>query len=332
MGPFCRVSQLGNLSRTQALYGLSPSRCCALVRVLLATTVLLATHAPVWGAESCELTFAGRQSLPDFEIDGRPARIHTQGLYVTDRHYYVTGRLESEPKRAMLVRFERSDPSRVEAVDITPGPRIPAEEDALDHPGGFDFDGESFWIPVAVSQPHSRTAVVRIACRPERPLAEQPAELVFHVDDHIGALAFDRNAKRLYGANWDTKVIFVWEPNGRPVRRIPREELVEGDSHWALAVQDWKSLGTNRILAGGLDKRSGRDRSLSPAVIEVLDVEARALRSQWRLPSPPGTDLAVTHEGIAFDGTHVFLLPGDLGAGAEVFRYRWAMKPGRPGE
>ena len=57
------------------------------------------------------------------QIDGDPAVIHTQGLYVDDEHFYVTGRFEKTPKRALLLRFERSDPQRYEYIDITPRAR-----------------------------------------------------------------------------------------------------------------------------------------------------------------------------------------------------------------
>jgi hypothetical protein len=275
-------------------------------------------------AQSLALELTGREALPDFEIDGRPARIHTQGLYVTERHYYVSGRLEGRPKRPLLLRFDRSDLQRVEHVDLSP----PAGESGvggppLDHPGGFDFDGESFWIPVSASRPRSRTVVMRVAHKPDEPLAAAQPEEVCRVDDHIGAIAVDRERKQLYAANWDTLLVHVLRFDGTSVEQIPRERLVTGAPDWALAVQDWKSLGGGQILLGAIDKSPKRDPNVSNAVVEIIDMKARQRVAEARLPAPDAKMGPVTREGLAAWGGSLFLLPQDLGADATVLRYRW---------
>jgi len=270
------------------------------------------------------LVFSGRDPLPEFEMAGRRARVHTQGLYVTDSHDYVSGRLEAEPKRALLIRFERQAPRRVSHVDITP--RDHSDNGSfplLDHPGGFDFDGESFWIPVAESRPHSRTVVVKFPHRTDIPFAAQEAVKAFSVDDHIGAVAFNRATGRVYGANWDTKMVYLWHPDGTLIQRVAHDQLVQDDPDQALAVQDWKALDHGLVLAGGVDKSPMRPLFASTAVAALLDIPGRQRIAYSRLPNPPHRDLQLAHEGMATHGESVFFLPADLGRDAEVYRYRW---------
>ncbi len=274
-----------------------------------------------------KLEYLGRQALPNFEIGGRIARIHTQGLFVTDRHYYVTGRLQRNPRRPLLVRFDRSNLSVVEHVDLLAARGVAAGDASLDHPGGFDFDGESFWIPLAVGRPNSTSLLVRFHPQAERPLAELRLEAAFRVGDHIGAVACDRAAGRLYGANWDAKFIYVWKPDGTLVEKIAQTDLLPANADRALAVQDWKGIGDQGILAGAVDKNPRLRPAESKAVLQWIDVRSKREVHTVRLTSPPQRQVVPTQEGMAVFHNEVFFLPADLGANAEVFRYRWLQRP-----
>lgn len=262
-----------------------------------------------------KLTYESSQPLPEVRIDGAATRIHTQGLIRTQQHTYITGRLETQPRRPVLLRFNLHNPNAVETVSLT-------QSEALqDHPGGFDSDGKSLWIPIAESRPNSTTTVVQFPLAPNQPLAASRAKVAFTVNDHIGALAVDRTTGRLYGANWDTQVIYVWARDGSLIEKIPRERLLAGRPEWALAVQDWKSLGRGRILAGGIDKSAARDPEQSRAVVDVLNLPMRRSDAMVRLPAVPGFGGTPTHEGLAYDGTNVWLVPADLNAGALLHQY-----------
>lgn len=295
-------------------------RCLHLLIVLISTS--MSSALPACAGDGLEIACKRREPLPAFEYEGKPARIHTQGLFATDRHYYVTGRLETPPKRPLLVRFQRDDTQQVEVLDLSPGTADASDGVGVDHPGGFDSDGRSFWIPVAVSRPHSSTVVVRVPHEPDRSLSELPVEAVFRVDDHLGAIAFDREAKLIFAANWDTRQILVYRTDGALVERIRREDLVAGDPGWALAVQDWKSLGNDLILAGGIDKSPQRDRRVSPSVIEVLDIPGRRRVARVHLDPPEHGRGPLTREGLARLGDTLLFLPGDLGRDAAIFHYQ----------
>jgi len=265
--------------------------------------------------------------LPAVKVDGQPIRIHTQGLFVDAWHIYVTGRLESRPKRPLLVRFERANPARYEVLDLTlhesEGPT-----GQLDHPGGFDFDGRDFWIPVARSKPAGPSAIVRIRRDTTRPLREWSPQVAFVVDDHIGAIAFERASQRLYGANWDTRNIHIWQADGTPLETITRDAWIRTEPKWHIAVQDWKGVTSDwigspgAIVASGIDKSLSRDRNQSPARIEFYSPDRRERLARVHLPSAPGRSGLLTREGMCLHGNWLVLLPDDLSEGANLYFYR----------
>jgi len=281
------------------------------------------TIQQVLKGRSHQLTYLGKEKIPNLIIDGQPSRIHTQGIYVTSNSLYVTGRLERSPKRALFLRFNRQDLSQFEYLDVTPSSN--SEQNIApgqDHPGGFDYDGRSFWIPVAISKPHSPTTIISIESPLDTPLTKADVTTAFVVDDHIGALAFNRHKKLLYGANWDTKAAYVWTPGGVLRNHIFRGELIPDQPNWALAVQDWKCLAGGTLLAGGYNKDPQRDISLSRAVLDLIDIEQQKLLDRIHIIDPEGNDTSLTHEGMTFFNNEIFLLPGDLGDNACLYRYR----------
>lgn len=259
-----------------------------------------------------------------FSIDGRPARVHTQGLYVTEDSYYVTGRLEIEPKRALLIRYDKRSPETFQHIDITAYAKGQSSEEPvrLDHPGGFDYGDGALWIPVAESRPRGRTQILRFPIRSEEDFVATRLEEAFRVADHIGAVAYDNKRGCLYGANWDTETIYVWRPDGTLMERIPREQLVRDDPAQRLAVQDWKGLGSGKVLAGGVDKDPRRPLDITPAVVSLIDIPGRERLASCRLATPADAPLPPTREGLALFGDYVFLLPGDLGTATKLYRYR----------
>ena len=259
--------------------------------------------------------------LADVEFNDKPARIHTQGLFATDDHYFVTGRLEGADKRPLLIRFNRLNPKQYQVLDLSlTQPKY--RDQSLDHPGGFDFDGQHFWIPIARSRPQGPTVVVKVDPASKQPMSEWKAEIAFESEDHVGAIATDNIRGEIYGANWDTKKIHVWSVTGKLLRTIDRDVWVESNAEWALAVQDWKVLGESQIIAGGIDKSRNRKPSESRAVVEIYDVAERKLIRQIRLPSIEGLSKPLTNEGMQLLGNDLILLPEDIGAGARIFRFR----------
>jgi hypothetical protein len=263
-------------------------------------------------------------TLPEVRIENHTASIHTQGLYLTPKYYYVTGRLNESPRRALLIRFLRSDTSQYEYVDITPGEEITRRNHGvLDHPGGIDSDGQHLWIPISSSQRKSLSVVVKVPMNDKQPLNRAKHETVFEVNDHIGAIAYDAQKKRLYGANWDTLISYCWTTNGELIEKIPQNKLIQGDPSQKIAVQDWKSYGRGILIMGGKNRRHDRSPLSSYAILEIVDMNKHQRLGQGRIFSPTLYEGTITHEGFSIEGKYLYFLPHDLGSIVNIYRYRW---------
>lgn len=284
------------------------------------------------------LEFVEAVTLPDFEVDDRPspAKIHTQGLYVTGTHIWVTGRLESKPKRSLLIRYPRANLSQVEFLDITP-PLVDGE--VLDHPGGFDVDSRGrLQIPVSTSHRRGPTLIQAYQVDAAEPLKNARLVASTKIDDHLGAVCCHR--KTLIGANWDTQQIYYIR-DGKVVRKKNQSDMLPfGQPH--IAVQDWKAWphatqSTEEDTARSTQTKDGPRSMLtlmgglfkaenSQAVVQWVDVLNHQVRMTIRLPRIAGVKRPVTNEGLAVYNGELFLLPEDLGTGAKLLRYRFRDK------
>ena len=265
-------------------------------------------------------------SLPPLRIEGKLARAHTQGLELAGGKYYVTARRDDvRPRRALLLR---TDPVATgwDVWDITPVDAQGATT-SLDHPGGMQSDGTRLWIPVAESQRNSR-ALVRaflladlVAGRPLKPVFEFP------VNGHIGSVAVSIERGLLFGANWDTEKVYVWDLKGQLQRTLSGDELearglgmVAGpEGRAGIAVQDSKVVG-DRLYASGL---FGSPKSMMISQASRLCWYEHFLERDFQcrtvtLPRRDGVELA--REAMAISGGSVCFLPGDLGASNRLYR------------
>jgi len=264
--------------------------------------------------------------LPALRINGQAATAHTQGLELAGGRYYVTARREDvRPKRALLLRTEKAG-TDWDVWDITPVDTAGAVT-TLDHPGGMQSDGKRLWIPLAESKRKGRS-IIRVF-----PLAGivtgQPLkpELEFAVNDHIGAVAVAADRSLVFGANWDTETVYVWDLEGRLKRTLTGSALgqrglgaVTGAERRAgVAVQDWKVVG-DRLFASGLFRASG-SAAVSPesrlmSFTSFLEPDFQ----RWivALPLHEGTELA--REAMAISDGAVHFLPEDLGATSRLLR------------
>ncbi len=267
----------------------------------------------------------GTISLPALRINGQPARAHTQGLEIISSNYFVTARQDDVlPKRALLLRTDahRTD---WDVWDITPtdarGDLTP-----LNHPGGMQSDGTRLWIPLAESR-RNGSSLIRaypmggmVAGKPLK------AEVEFPVNDHVGALAVSADRKIVYGVNWDTEAVYMWDFDGRLQRTLKGSEMegrrlgvVSGvNGRAGLAVQDWKMIG-DRLFASGLFRGPGVG-SMEPQsrlMIFTSFSEPEFQRSSISLLKQGKTELA--QEAMAIADGLVYFLPEDLGVSNRIF-------------
>src|SRR5690606_18709489 len=116
------------------------------------------------------------------------------------------------------------------------------------HPGGFDFDGEAFYIPVAEMRPGSRACIWRIEPGSRR------ADAVFEVPDHVSTLSRDRTSGAFIGANWGSRTWYRWTARGEEMA------AVRNPSHF-VDYQDCQFIEPGHVVATGV-ARIDSDRGL----------------------------------------------------------------------
>ena len=127
---------------------------------------------------------------------------HVQGIDVDGSRLWVTS-VDRTAKRGLLFEYTLPEGRPVRSVEIQDGDRF--------HPGGLMADGDSLWIPVAEYRKDS-TATIQKRSKQNLALESQ-----FRVDDHIGAVAVTPDG--IVGANWDARFLYVWDRNGRQIRK-----------------------------------------------------------------------------------------------------------------
>lgn len=266
----------------------------------------------------------GRVPLPEIVVDGSPVKIHTQGLYATDRSWLVTGRLEQSPKRPLLLCLPRDRTDDYTYFDLTVATSDGVQ---LDHPGGFDRDSQGvYWIPVSTSHRRGPTVILGMKFDEERP-ASSAISIVASIrnEDHIGAICCLPGGI-LLGANWDTKKIHRIRTNGSPAKPalVDWSYFVKSPG-WQLAVQDWKyDADAGQIVASGIDKSPAAKADVSRAVIAWINPRTRAVKSE-RIAARDDTARPLTNEGMSFRGGELFLLPEDFGRGAKILQFDYRL-------
>jgi hypothetical protein len=240
---------------------------------------------------------------------------------------YVTARRDEVwPKRALLLRCDLAA-ADWDVWDITPVDAQGAVT-AQDHPGGMQSDGARVWIPVAESNRTGHSLIRAYQLADLTAGARLKADFEFAVNDHIGALAVAAESQLLFGANWDTERVYVWDFKSRLQRTLTDVELkprglgvVTGAvARPGLAVQDWKFVG-DRLYASGLFRAPPGSSTVATEnrLLWFTGFQAPGFESRtFTLPRPKGVMLA--REGMAVSAGKVYFLPDDLGASNRLFR------------
>jgi len=212
---------------------------------------------------------------------------HVQGIAVEDNILWVTS-VDRATQKGFLFEYALDTGRRLRTVELQKG-------DAF-HPGGFDHDDNSLWIPVAEYRPNSRTTIQR--------RSKQTLELLssFEIPDHIGCLAI--HSSSLTAANWDARKIYTFTLDGKQqsVRNNPN----------ATRYQDIKYRhGT--IIASGLfpkGRAGGAVEWLDPETLMPLRVEPFALTDRGA---------PFNNEGMDLRHSRLYLLPEDAPSRLFIF-------------
>lgn len=176
---------------------------------------------------------------------------HPQGLVKIGDHFYLASvEVKSKDKSTGLGHLFEFDLTGNLLRQITLG------EGAIFHPGGIDFDGRLLWVPVAEYRPRSRAILYKIDP------ATMEAKEAFRVDDHIGAVVFNREVGTVVGMNWDAQAFYEWKPEGGLIRKVLNEVH-------EYSYQDCKYLEGPAMLCSGT--RANANGGI--AVVDLLDFD-----------------------------------------------------------
>lgn len=215
---------------------------------------------------------------PDRVISLEGVTHHVQGVAAVEGRFLATS-VERAVGRGWLIEFDSSG-KRLRGIAIKSG--------AMIHPGGFDIDDSSLWIPLAEYRPKSRSRIER------RSLDTFELVSSFEVPDHIGALALAPD--RMYLANWDARQVYEYTFDGRLIR--------VRDNPTGYRFQDWKyRYGT---LVGSAPAVKGN----SGGAAVWIDPETLAV-TEVRNIGRTDRGVSFVNEGIDVRDGLVYLLPED---------------------
>ncbi len=174
---------------------------------------------------------------------------HPQGMTKVDGHFYVSAvevieRPQRLPRTDAARRPDRTQGrGRGHLFKFDEGGTLIDEailgEGSIYHPGGIDYDGKDLLIPVAEYRPHSRSIVYRVD-----PLDLSLRE-AFRVDDHIGALVFNRRDRLIHGMSWGSREFYTWTKGGNLIARS------ENGAHY-VDYQDCQFVWPEHMLCSGI--------------------------------------------------------------------------------
>jgi hypothetical protein len=252
---------------------------------------------------SLAATFTRLTRTTPWTADGDPLPLrfdahHPQGMARIDGTWWIS-----------TVDITRAE-GWVLAVDATTGhllDRRAVGDDVRFHPGGMDFDGTALWVACAEYKPRSTATIARLD-----PRTSGPPEVVFAVDDHVGAVIRLGPDGELVGWNWGSRRFLRWSAtDGTELARArnPGHFVDHQDGQWL--EDDLVLCGGVGVALGGLGVLRGTDLTMKREV---------PFFHRSPVTQRPATQNPIFAEAVG-DAVVVHLLPDD-GEQAAILRYR----------
>jgi hypothetical protein len=247
-------------------------------------------------------TFTRLTRTTRWAADGDPLLLrsdahHPQGMVRIDRTWWISTVDTARAKGWVLA----VDADTGELVD-----RRAVGDDVRFHPGGMDFDGTALWLACAEYTPRSTATIARLD-----PRTDEPPEVVFAVDDHVGAVVRLGPLGDLVGWNWGSRRFLRWSAtDGSELDRArnPGHFVDHQDGQWL--EQDLVLCGGVGVGVGGLGVLRGDDLTMQREV---------PFFHRSPVTQRPATQNPIFAEGVD-DDVVVHLLPDD-GEQAAIYRY-----------
>ncbi|MBN2012790.1 hypothetical protein JW960_25900 [candidate division KSB1 bacterium] len=177
--------------------------------------------------------------------------------------------------------------------------QITLGEKTIYHPGGFDYDGEYLWIPVAEYRSNSQSIVYRVD-----PITLE-ADKIFHIKDHIGGVVHNTKSGTFHAVNWGSRLFYTWkaDPSNQHENDIfePECETTENGNHY-IDYQDCHYIGGQYMLCSGLSNYDVQSvGTISFGGIELVDLERHIAIHQIPVNARVRPDLVMTYNPFYFE-------------------------------
>jgi hypothetical protein len=199
---------------------------------------------------------------------------HPQGLVVTENYVFLSSVEVNEPPQNVFDPNKSTPGSGVGHLFIADrsGALIKdliIGEGSMYHPGGIDFDGEDIWIPVGEYRPHARSMVVAVNA------FDFSIREVFRINDSIGWAVPDPEKSLIYGGNWGSRVLYVWNQKGEEI------EQWKNPSHF-VDYQDAIFLNSGEVIASGISvllSNEDAEKQMAPELggLALLDFKTKKI-------------------------------------------------------
>lgn len=241
---------------------------------------------------------------------------HTQGMVKVKEYYYISS-VEIQERTTQYAKpiggFDRSEGvgvGHIFKVDSQGNllKDLQVGEGTMYHPSGLDFDGQYIWFAVAEYRPNSRSIIYRLNT------VNDQVERLFEVQDHIGAVAFDKQHSQLIGGTWGAANFYRWKINSSKKTGLQQSKISRLARY--IDFQDTKYLGNNIVFGSGIKSYTVKGKgNLVLGGWELIN--SKTLSPLWQLPilrrSPRGNSL-VNNPCFIENHTHgilAYFLPDD---------------------
>jgi hypothetical protein len=157
---------------------------------------------------------------------------------------------------------------------------IPLGEGTIYHPGGFGYDGEYFWIPVAEYRPNSKSIVYKVKIDGDISTVEK----AFEVNDHIGGITIGQGRQILQGISWGSRMFYKWGNTGKEIAKF------ENPSFY-IDYQDCKTIDKNAMVCTGITKYDFAEEKVTLGGIDLISLNDFKILRQLPIVQAVPTDI-----------------------------------------
>jgi hypothetical protein len=216
--------------------------------------------------------------VPRLSVPLRVSLIEVTGLAATPGSLYVAS-FDSQKRLSMIYRLRPDTGALIQMRHVVPG--------MAGRVGGIHMGERYLWLPLSDD---SRPNITRILGLDPQYLEVKQG---FEVPYQISAVAQGLDGS-LYGLGQDGSLFYVWNAEGRELRRVPNSSGA--------------SYGDMEVIQGSV-VCAGVDQVTNSGVLDVLDPQGFTILARHRSQARTANQQWLTARGFAFVANTFYFLP-----------------------